>query len=44
MARDGGLVAALSVSGPSYRLPRERFAAVAGRLCAVAEETGRQLA
>jgi DNA-binding IclR family transcriptional regulator len=43
-ARDGGLVAALSVSGPSYRLPRERFAAVAGRLCAVAEETGRQLA
>ena len=43
-APDGGLVAALSVSAPSYRLPVERFAAVAERLCAVAEETGRQLA
>lgn len=42
-APDGGLVAALSVSAPSYRLPRERFASVAERLCVVAGETGRQL-
>ena len=39
----GGLVAALSVSAPSYRLPAERFPAVAERLCAVATATGRHL-
>ncbi|MGY1722708.1 IclR family transcriptional regulator [Blastococcus sp. SYSU DS0533] len=42
-APDGRLVAALSVSAPSYRLPRDRFGDVAERLCAVATETGRQL-
>ncbi|MDT0276641.1 IclR family transcriptional regulator [Blastococcus goldschmidtiae] len=40
---DGGLIAALSVSAPSYRLPPERFDDVAEKLCVVATETGRQL-
>ena len=40
---DPAVVAALSVSAPSYRLPPDRFVAVDERLCVVAGETGRQL-
>ncbi|SFL36829.1 IclR family transcriptional regulator [Geodermatophilus ruber] len=39
-AADGRLVAAMSVSGPSYRLRPEDFARVAARLCAAAAEAG----
>lgn len=40
---DGRLVAALSASGPAYRLPPERFAAVAERVQAAAAEIASRL-
>jgi IclR family acetate operon transcriptional repressor len=41
--RDGVVVAAVSVSGPSYRLGPERFAAVASEVVAAADEISRRL-
>lgn len=40
---DGQLVAALSVSGPAYRLPPARFAAVAEQVCGAAAEIAARL-
>ncbi|MCZ2826723.1 MULTISPECIES: IclR family transcriptional regulator domain-containing protein [unclassified Modestobacter] len=40
---DGRLVAALSVSGPAYRLPPERFAAVAERVRGAAAQIAPRL-
>lgn len=41
--RDGSVVAAISASGPSYRLGPERFGAVAAAVVAAADEIGRRL-
>ncbi len=41
--RDGTVVAAVSVSGPSYRLDPGRFAAVAAAVVAAGDEIGRRL-
>jgi DNA-binding IclR family transcriptional regulator len=40
---DGSVVAAVSVSGPSYRLGSDRFAAVAAAVVAAGDEIGRRL-
>lgn len=42
--RDGGVIAALSISGPSYRLPPRLFPAIALSVQASAKEIGRRLA
>ena len=41
--RDGSVVAAVSVSGPSYRLGPDRFRAVAATVVAAGDEIGRRL-
>ena len=41
--RDGAIVAAVSVSGPSYRLAPDRFGAVAAQVVAAADEISRRL-
>lgn len=41
--RDGGVIAAVSVSGPSYRLGAERFATVAALVAAAGGEISRRL-
>jgi len=39
----GKIVAALSISGPAYRMPEARFAELAARACVVAGEIGMRL-